>query len=198
MKPLALATIAGLLCLCIPGCLRGTQDVPSAAGAPDSTSAPLSPEVAELVGRGSPYQFRPHSLRIFPLTRIDRDESNEARLVCHIEFKDRAGDTVKWVGRLSIRLYEPQEGVDRGLERQTLEWDVDLNDPDVNAATYDPSSRTYRLHLRDLPKWVDKALPNSTVEGSPKDSQVRLVAVLRYADENGRAREVRDEAIVRF
>lgn len=186
-----------VMLLGVGGCLRGERDgerVVGGGGEAGDGAKAVEGVPAEL-RTGTPYQFRPRRLRIYPLTRVERDEQG-ARVVCHVELMDRWGDTTKWVGLLRVQMYETDPGIDPGLERQVLEWVVDLGDAEQNAALYDPSTRTYRLNLRDLPAWVEKALPRTP--GGERLNRLRLVASLRFVDRDGTVREVRDEAVVRF
>ncbi len=99
---------------------------------------------------GVAYPFSPASLRIHPLTYLDRSATGEPVLVCHIELLDPWGESVRGVGRLKIALFGPA----RTVSTEEVAWDFDLNDLSMNNTLYDPATRTYRLQLVDLPAWV--------------------------------------------
>lgn len=122
------------------GCARGTGAVSGPVQSPRGGAVVASP-------------FSPASLRIFPLTHFELTERGEARILVFIELKDQWGDTVKGAGRLEIQLFRP-EGGSASRETQELVWEIDLSDLRRNAALYDPSTRTYRVALRDLPAWL--------------------------------------------
>jgi len=128
--------------------------------------------------------FAPASMRIYPLTHLERDPSGEARLILHLEMRDRWGDTVKGIGRLQVQLLRGGElGGAGGDER---EWVIDLRDPETNALYFDPATRTYRVQLRDLPAWAE-----ATVDGA--GPPVRLLAVFTTPGADGATRYLRDE-----
>jgi hypothetical protein len=138
--------------------------------------------------------FVPRSIRIFPLTRLDMDERGRAIIVCHVEMKDRWGDGVKSAGTLEVQLYRSEGASDV----QESRWSVDLNDLDLNAALYDPASRTYRVQLGDLPAWV-AAMAARSEQGasiSAGESRLRLRAVLRLHDDGGRESVLRDDYVI--
>lgn len=97
--------------------------------------------------------FSPASVRIFPLTHFEVTPGGEARILLFIELKDQWGDTVKGAGRLGVHLSRLEGGA---VSREVLEmvWEIDLTDLSRNASLYDPSTRTYRVALRELPPWL--------------------------------------------
>lgn len=130
--------------------------------------------------------FMPIRVRIYPLTRLDLDESGKSIIVCHIEFKDAWGDSVKGTGQLQIQLYRSQET----SEVQELRWDVDLEDLGMNAALYDSVTRTYRVQLGSLPQWVDQI-----AEGQAQ-GRITLRAILALPTEDGSEVYLQDEFVI--
>lgn len=135
--------------------------------------------------------FAPVVMRLHPLTHVDRTPAGQPIIVCHIEFADAWGDTVKAAGELSVLLYRPS-GAAGATGTQELRWDIDLTDPSTNAANYDPATRTYRLQLGRLPEWVAGV-------GQPgsDDQRVVLRAIFTATDRAGRESTLRDELTVR-
>ncbi len=131
-----------------------------------------------IVGSRTPLgPFAPTTMRVFPLTNIEVGHDGVARIALHLELRDRWGDTVKATGGLRVRLYRSVEGVSGPAgERQELVWDVDLNDLGLNAALFDPATRTYRIVLGELPPWAAERA---------RRSGVTLVAVLITRDADG-------------
>lgn len=112
---------------------------------------------AEAVERGPAWDvaggpFAATAVRIHALTHVARDEAGNGRVVLHVEFTDRWGDAVKAVGRLRAQVYR---GVGLTSEREPeAVWEVDLRDEALNAALYDPTTRTYRAVLGEAPGWL--------------------------------------------
>ncbi len=129
--------------------------------------------------------FAPASMRIYPLTHLERGEDGEARLILHLEMRDRWGDTVKGVGRLQVQLLRGGELGDGGGGDERM-WAIDMRDPETNALYFDPATRTYRVQLRDLPAWAE-----ATVDGA--GTPVRLLAVFTTPGGDGSTRYLRDE-----
>lgn len=153
----------------------------------------LSQRTAGEVSAGwrSPGPFEPVALRVFPLTRVERDAAGAAQIVLHLELKDEWGDTVKGVGALTVQLLRPA-GVASGGGRDEVRWDVSLWGAEENARYYDPSSRTYRIVLGDVPGWVDAMMSRS----DPED-RVRITAQLRTPTGDGSMRSLWDELELR-
>lgn len=109
--------------------------------------------------------FAPTRLVLHPLTHYEGpDGGRGAIIVCHLEFQDRWGDTVKGAGKLTVELYRPLGGPGQPA-RQELSWEVDLADLEINAAMYDPVTRTYRVQLGGLPGWVGDELAGEDASG---------------------------------
>jgi hypothetical protein len=98
------------------------------------------------------YPFAPASVRIHPLTHLDRDKDGKAVLICHIQLLDPWGESVRGVGNLKVSLFGPG----RSVPTQDALWSFDLNDLKTNNAMYDPATRTYRLQLGKLPAWTQE------------------------------------------
>ncbi|TVS09145.1 MAG: hypothetical protein EA423_00480 [Phycisphaerales bacterium] len=135
--------------------------------------------------------FAPVVMRLHPLTHVDRTPAGQPIIVCHIEFADSWGDTVKAAGDLAVLLYRPR-GATGATGTQELRWDIDLTDPETNAAHYDPATRTYRIQLGRLPEWA-------TTVGQPgaEDQRIVLRAIFTATDREGRETTLRDELTVR-
>jgi len=133
--------------------------------------------------------FAPVSLRVFPLTHLGRDERGEAAIICHIELRDRWGDSVKALGPLQMQLYRPEGGVDATDAVQILRWEVALQDERENIASYDPATQTYRVVLVGLPAWMAER-----VDADPAGPRVRLEvrAVFQTLGANGEEQVLRD------
>lgn len=90
---------------------------------------------------------------MFPLTHFEVSEGGEALILLFLELRDQWGDTVKGAGTLELQLLRPEGGA-ASRETRELVWEIDLTDLDRNAGLYDPSTRTYRVALKDLPGWL--------------------------------------------
>lgn len=130
-------------------------------------------------GWRAPGPFEPVALRIYPLTRLERDDRGKPQLVLHTELKDEWGDTVKGVGALTVQLLRPQ-GTPADDARAEVRWDVPLWSAEDNARHYDPSSRTYRIVLGNVPDWATQG-------------PVRLTAQLETPRTDGTMRRLWDE-----
>jgi len=131
------AGLAGVLCCASAGCV-----------------GPRAPaQRAARVG-GSSDPFAPASLRIEPITRIEADGSGGSTIELHVELTDRFGDNVKGIGVLRAQLLQVGSDLDRSAATRVASWEVDLTDPERNAAYYDPVTRTYRATLTGAPGWA--------------------------------------------
>ncbi len=137
--------------------------------------------------------FAPMSLRIYPLTHLGPAEDGGAAIICHIELRDRWGDSVKALGKLQVQLYRPRAGLDADTAEQILIWDVPLEDERQNAALYDPATQTYRLALGGLPDWIaQRAAPDS-----PRAPvRLELRAVFQTLGPNGEEKVLRDAMVL--
>lgn len=139
--------------------------------------------------------FAPESVRVFPLTHLGRDDGGQPAIICHIELRDRWGDSVKALGPMQVQLYRPEGGLDATSAVQILRWDVALEDERENAASYDPATQTYRLVLVGLPGWLAER-----VDEDPGRPPIRLEvrAVFQTLGPNGEERVLRDGLVVEF
>jgi len=131
--------------LCLAGALAGW--LPACSSSPDAG--------LPAVTANSPMPFAPVRLQVHPLAHLDVDQENVVRLICHVELKDRWGDTTKARGLLRLELYRPGVDTRPDLLIQELSWELDLRDLEMNAAIFDPATRTYRLQLGGLPSWAE-------------------------------------------
>ncbi len=100
--------------------------------------------------------FAPASLRIHPLTHLERDLDGSVFLLAHIQMRDRWADICKGVGSVQFFLFKPTGLGGSGQEEQELRWEIDLYDLDQNAIFFDPATQTYRFSLGNLPEWVEQ------------------------------------------
>ncbi|MEM1184165.1 MAG: hypothetical protein AAGI53_04095 [Planctomycetota bacterium] len=123
---------------------------------PSDGSGVLGPDDVDRLELLGP--FAPESMRVFPLTHAEVTPEGGAQVVLHLELRDRWGDTVKGTGQVKVRLYRGSANsgglLGSARQRQELTWDVDLTDLGLNAVLYDPSTRTYRIVLGELPEWA--------------------------------------------
>lgn len=146
------------------------------------------------VTNNSPVPFAPVRLQVHPLTHLDVDQDNVVRLVCHIEIKDRWGDTTKAKGLLRLELYRPVEAARPDLQTQELSWELDLRDLELNAALFDPATRSYRLQLGGLPAWAEAMARRLAAEGDQGARERLLIrAVFETQGPDARPTVLRDE-----
>lgn len=103
--------------------------------------------------------FAPASLRVHPLTHLERDPERGVYLLVHVQLHDRWSDICKGVGVMHLALFQPTGLGGAGQEQQLLQWQVDLRDLERNAAFFDPATQTYRFSLSGLPDWVEAMAP---------------------------------------
>lgn len=125
---------------------------------------------------GVPYPFAPASVRIHPLTHLDRGPTGEPVLVCHIELLDPWGESVRGVGNLKVSLFGPS----RPVSTEDAVWNFDLNSLTTNDTLYDPATQTYRLHLVDLPEW---AVSLGSAKGSSSSGSIVAELTMVGVDE---------------
>ncbi len=147
--------------------------------------------------RDSALVFAPATVRLYPLTHLQRDEDGRGRLIAYVEVKDRWGDSIKALGSLQMQLYRPMR--DGSLVRESV-WDIDLRSEDVNVALFDPVARAYRVQLVGLPGWVEPMIDRAEarVRGTESSGLDRLVvrAVFTTVGREGEAILLRDDLIV--
>ncbi|KAA0215167.1 MAG: hypothetical protein DYG94_09740 [Leptolyngbya sp. PLA3] len=126
--------------------------------------------------------FAPASLRVHPLTHLERDPDRGVYLLVHVQLRDRWSDICKGVGVMHLALFQQTGLGGSGQEEQLLQWQVDLSDLEKNAVFFDPATQTYRFSLSGLPDWVKAMAPGT--EGDQASSgrgkfrvQARLTTV---------------------
>ena len=105
--------------------------------------------------------FAAATMRIHPLTQLDskavRPDGTidpSPRIVVHLEFKDRFGDTVKALGTFHAELFRPAAGSLPGMDQRVMDWtEPAFLDPAKNTGRFDPATRTYRVQLTG-PEWL--------------------------------------------
>ena len=153
--------------------------------------------------------FSPAGLRVLPLTHFERTDEGRDRVMLFFELVDQWGDTVKGAGRLEIRVSPEGDGPVSGpmsgggasaranAGPASSEWKIDLTDLDRNASLYDPSTRAYRLALKDLPRWM-RAI--ASPEGQASESVGGGAAIevyFRTVGADGRPAVLRDRFVLR-
>lgn len=130
------------------GCLRSKSGglTPTTQG--DKTEAPATVKS---------WPFVPKTIRIHPISQAQVDAKGP-RILCHVECRDRTGETTKAIGTLRVELLEPSRTVEPGMEQIAATWVTDLSDLETNDKLYDPATRTYRLSLRQLPGFLVEGL----------------------------------------
>ncbi|MCW5768429.1 MAG: hypothetical protein KIT19_07075 [Phycisphaeraceae bacterium] len=140
---------------------------------------------------GRAWPFAPTELRVYPLTRVDRDERGRPVVVVYLETVDRWGDFSKAIGDLELRLYAGDRAVGSADDTLELTWpSVRLSDLEENAAWYDPASKMYRFTLGGLNR-SGTALGAAEAllargDPNPPTSRIRIMAVLRTVGPDGR------------
>lgn len=147
-----------------------------------------------VVTASSPLPFAPVRIQVHPLTHLDVDPGGAVRLVCHVELKDRWGDTTKARGLLRLELYRPVEAAQPDLQTQELTWELDLRDLELNAALFDPATRSYRLQLGGLPVWA-QSMARRRIQAAEPGARDRLLirAVFETQGPDARPTVLRDE-----
>jgi len=143
-----LTLLPTMICPVLTGCSEAGRTTARSWGGTSGTTG--RPGAAELTALGKP--FAPAQLSIFPLTQLEQDERGNSWLLLFIELRDRWSDPVKAPGWLTVYL-EPA-GRAAGVSEPDARWDIDLSDPSVNSALFDPVTRTYRMQLGGLPPRV--------------------------------------------
>jgi hypothetical protein len=144
------------------------------------------------VFRGAVGPFAPASLRLHPLTHLERAPDGAVYLLAHIQLRDRWSDICKGVGMVQFSLYMPTGLGGAGQEEQVRRWDIDLYPLDRNAVFFDPATQTYRFSLGDLPDWAQQMAP-----GGDKDAvgpgRFRIIARLTTPTPEGGQTALVDE-----
>ena len=92
------------------------------------------------------WPFWPVSMRFHPLTRlVVKEDEEDCTLEARLEFKDLEGDISKALGKMNIQLYEMRSDDTAG--EFIANWDIDLENRQVNRTHYSVITRTYLLRL---------------------------------------------------
>ena len=134
--------------------------------------------------------FSPAGIRVLPLTHFERTDEHGTRVLLFFELIDQWGDTVKGAGSLEVRV-SPLDGSAGGVAAGGASgpsvWEIDLADLARNASLYDPSTRAYRLALRELPAWL-----RSVAQGGGPASSAAVEVYFRTVGADGRDTVLRD------
>lgn len=148
---------------------------------------------------GRAWPFAATTLRVYPLTRVDRDSEGRPVLIAYIETVDRWGDFAKALGTLEVRLYAGDRAIGAGPDTQELTWPrIDLSNLEENASWYDPASKMYRLTLGGLsrsPRAIDAA-EALLDRASPTTKRLRVVTVLQSVGPDGKEIFLQDQYVI--
>ncbi|MFO0827532.1 MAG: hypothetical protein U0572_05220 [Phycisphaerales bacterium] len=133
-------------CVALIGCAntptspaRIASDEQIVAGSPDQTGAWL---------------FWPTSLRVHPLTRIDRSTTPPS-VDLRVEFQDALGQSTRVVGTVVVEL-ESTSG-----EPSQQRWRFDVNSLEAHARFFESVTETYRFRI--APEWTRTPAAGSAV-----------------------------------
>lgn len=150
---------------------------------------------------GRAWPFAPSSVRIYPLTRLDRDASGQPVVIVYMETVDRWGDFTKALGTLELRVYAGDRALEGWPETLELSWPgIALTDLEENAAWYDPASKMYRFTLGGLSRSprvssaANELLDHSA--GATTIRRLRVVAALTTAGPDGREILLQDSYVI--
>lgn len=136
-RPVARTAAAGSLVVVIAA-LVGCDSSPAVGDTP-LTGPPRSAATAP------DWPFWPRRIRIHPLTRLVEEVDGDTYVEARIEFLDARRDGTKASGSLELGLFDERRGRD---DRRVIDfWQSDLADPQMNAARFDPVTRTYLFKL---------------------------------------------------
>jgi hypothetical protein len=125
----------------------------------------------------SSWPFRPHRMRIHPLSQFVNDrQSGDLLLEARVEFLDQYDDTTKGVGQLLFDLLAADSGRDQSSPIET--WTENLGDMSVNHDHYDDLTRTYLFRLQldteDLPEQTELRAYFRSADGRRMQAAFRL------------------------
>jgi len=100
-------------------------------------------------GMVRPGPFAPSGMRVHPLTHAEVVDG-DVRVVLHMEVRDGWGDTIKGVGRVTVRLRKSGAST---IGESGVKWEIDLRDLATNVSYFDSVTRTYRFVISGLPGW---------------------------------------------
>jgi len=124
-----------------------------------------------------PGPFAPAEMRVHPLTHAEMVEGR-VRVVLHVEIRDGWGDTIKGVGRVTVRLRKSGAST---MGESGVKWEIDLRDLATNVSYFDSVTRTYRFVISGLPDWFE-------VEGRGK-----MRVLFRTARADGKIESMQDD-----
>lgn len=183
---LAAAIGAGVFLVAGPGCR--------------SVHFPRSVIRGDVDPTGRAWPFAPTGLRVYPLTRLDRDADGRPVIILHVETVDRWGDFAKALGELEVRVYAGDRSLGAPPETLELTWpSINLSNLEENASWYDPASKMYRLTLGGLnrsPRAVMAAEALLDMNAESPTARLRIVAVLRTAGPDGRESYLQDQYVI--
>lgn len=163
---------------------------------------PMRPTIrGEVDPNAHAWPFAATELRIFPLTRLDRDAQGRAVVVVYIETVDRWGDFAKAIGELELRVYAGDRSIASDPETLELTWPgINLSDLDENATWFDPASKMYRFTLGGLNRSgrAGSAAESllAMVEGAPTPVRLRVAASLTTTGPDGHALMLQDSFVI--
>lgn len=179
-------SISAALSSMLVGC-ASTPSIPADAGEGSWVASDAAFALAAL---------EPVSLRVHPLTRLERGPDGQPRIAVHLALLDSAGQETKWLGRVIVMLRvglsnatqvsgqaEVAAVIDNpseqpsGTSDEALRYVRDLVDAEANARAFDWVSRCYIIHCGGLPEWavaaakagrlnVDAAFATLNVDGT--------------------------------
>lgn len=150
-------------------------------------------QVLDYAGKVGP--FAPASLRVHPLTHLERDLEGQVFLLTHIQLRDQWSDVCKGVGTMQFYLYKPTGLGGAGQEEQVLRWEISLFDLNQNAVFFDPATQTYRFSLGDLPLWVQQMAPGGD-QSATGPGRFRIIARLTTPTPDGGQAVLADELVL--
>jgi|GEM_PF-1076574 len=125
-----------------------------------------------------PGPFRPAVMRVHPLTHTEMSSDGDPVMILHVEFRDPWGDTVKGIGQLQVQLREGDSTREVGV--RGTRWDIDLRKIETNVSYFDSATRTYRMVIGGLPKWLGDTVRDRELE--QVGSRVRVLFRTSKAD----------------
>lgn len=150
---------------------------------------------------GRAWPFAATELRLYPLTRLDRDEQGRPVVVVYLESVDRWGDFTKTLGELELRVYAGDRSIVSDPETLELTWPgIKLSNLEENAAWYDPASKMYRFTLGGLSRSprvgaIAETLLSRT-EGAATPVRLRVMAALTTVGPDGRELLLQDSYVI--
>lgn len=144
--------------------------------------------------------FAPASVRLYPLTHAQAvGPAGRPVLVVHVEVKDAWGDSIKAAGEMVVRVaaLSGWGAAREGEKRDPSRWRIDMTDPELNSAWFDPATRTYQVRLSTLPAWMEEGIR----QGAGKDGSdraLRITAEFTALNAEGQVKTFYDELDLRL